>query len=409
MAEQTDSTMLEGCDLTTRLDVSSGRRKRLSILGATGSVGENTLDLVGRWPDQYQVVAVTAHSNVDRLIQLARLHKAEFAVIGDEAHFQTLKAGLSGTGTRVAAGPDALVEAGGLDADWVMASVVGAAGLRPTLEAVKRGRVIALANKECLVSAGQHFMGEVAQHGATLLPVDSEHSAVFQTFEADRRASVTRITLTASGGPFRTWKRTELASVQPEQALKHPNWSMGAKISIDSATLMNKGLELIEAHHLFAMPAERLGVVVHPESIVHCLVSYEDGSVLAHLGHPDMRTPIAVSLAWPKRMETPVASLDLAEVGQLSFEKPDEERFPCLTLAKSVLGEGDLLGTTLNAANEVAVEAFLRGELDFPGIPRLVETCLNAVARDITTTTSAGLDDILDCDRLVRERARSHL
>ena len=384
-------------------------RKSVSVLGATGSVGLSTLDLIGRAPDQFDVKALTAHSNVDKLIELARRFDADFAVIGDEAHYEALKSGLAGTGTRAGAGDAALIEAGGLTADWVMACVVGSAGLRPTLAAVEQGGVVALANKECLVSAGDYFMRQVRAHGATLLPVDSEHSAVYQTFEQDRRESVTKITLTASGGPFRAWTAEALQSVTPKQALKHPNWSMGAKITIDSATLMNKGLELIEAHHLFEAGPDMLGVVVHPESIVHCLVSYEDGSVLAHLGHPDMRTPISVALSWPERMATPVRALDLAEVGSLTFEPPDNARFPCLGLARSVLGHGDYLGTALNSANEIAVEAFLSGKLDFQGIPKLVEKCLAEIDSQTSSCKSVSLDDIFECDRMVRERALAYL
>ncbi len=311
--------------------------RRVTVLGSTGSVGANTLDLLERNRDRYVVEALTANSNVALLAEQARRLKPRLAVVADERHYAALKAALAGTGIEAAAGAAAVVEAATRPADWVMAAIVGAAGLRPTLAAVRRGAVVALANKECLVSAGRLMMQEVSAAGAVLLPVDSEHSAIFQCFDFERREGVEKIFLTASGGPFRTLSAAEMEVATPAQAVRHPNWSMGAKISVDSATMMNKGLELIEAHHLFDLPPERIEILVHPQSVVHSLVSYVDGSVLAHLGTPDMRTPIAYALGWPRRMDAPSARLDLAAIGQLSFEAPDFERFPALRLAKAAL------------------------------------------------------------------------
>ncbi|MEX1060782.1 MAG: 1-deoxy-D-xylulose-5-phosphate reductoisomerase, partial [Methyloceanibacter sp.] len=341
--------------LTIEIETRDVRPRRISVLGATGSIGESTLDLIGRDPSAYQVVALTGGHNAARLAELASLHRAELAVIADPGSYAALRAALAGTGIEVGAGEEALLEAASRPADWVMAAIVGAAGLKPTLGAVRQGSLTALANKECLVSAGDIFMAEVSRAKATLLPVDSEHSAVMQVMTGARPERIERVCLTASGGPFRCWSLDEMRDARPEQALNHPNWSMGPKVTIDSATLMNKGLELLEAHHLFSLPPAKLDVLIHPQSIVHCLVHLSDGSVLAQMSCPDMRTPIAYSLAWPERMHAPTKRLDLAELGTLTFEAPDEKRFPALRLAREVLAAGGSAGTVLNAANEVAV------------------------------------------------------
>ncbi len=382
--------------------------RRISILGATGSIGESTLDLIGRNSESYDVVALTGGKNVKRLAEMAIEHRAEIAVIAEPDRYDDLKAALTGTGIETAAGEGALLDAASRPADWVMAAIVGAAGLKPTLRAVRQGTSTALANKECLVSAGRIFMAEVARCGTTLLPVDSEHSAALQAMTGTKPEHIERVCLTASGGPFRTWSHEQMANVAPEQALKHPNWSMGAKVTIDSATLMNKGLELLEAHHLFALPPEKLSAVVHPQSIVHCLVYMSDGSVMAQLSCPDMRTPIAYSLAWPERMHVPNKRLDLAEIGALTFEAPDFERFPALRLAMDVLAAGGSAGTVLNAANEVAVAAFLEKRLGFLGIVGLVEATLVA-CDDLIVQTPQDADDILEIDREARARARNWL
>ena len=382
--------------------------RRISILGATGSIGESTLDLIGRNSESYDVVALTGGKNVKRLAEMAIEHRAEIAVIAEPDSYGDLKAALTGTGIETAAGEGALLDAASRPADWVMAAIVGAAGLKPTLRAVRQGTSTALANKECLVSAGRIFMAEVARCGTTLLPVDSEHSAALQAMTGTKPEHIERVCLTASGGPFCTWSQEQMANVAPEQALKHPNWSMGAKVTIDSATLMNKGLELLEAHHLFALPPEKLSAVVHPQSIVHCLVYMSDGSVMAQLSCPDMCTPIAYSLAWPERMHVPNKRLDLAEIGALTFEAPDLERFPALRLAMDVLAAGGSAGTVLNAANEVAVAAFLEKRLGFLGIVGLVEATLVA-CDDLIVQTPQDADDILEIDREARARARNWL
>ena len=387
----------------------AGRPLRLTVLGATGSIGQSTLDLVGRTPDAFEIVALTAQSNVAALAADAIRHRARVAVIGDESKYQALKEALVGSGVKAAAGDQALVEAGHEPADCVMAAIVGAAGLKPTFAAVAQGRRVALANKECLVSAGAVFTREVARCGAELLPVDSEHSAAFQALAGADFANVEKIVLTASGGPFRTFDLAALAKVTPEQALKHPNWSMGAKITIDSATMMNKGLELIEAHHLFPVGIDALDVVVHPQSIVHCLVMYRDGSVLAQLAAPDMRTPIAVALAYPKRMAAPTERLDLAKCGTLTFETPDDVRFPALRVARAALKRGDMAPAVLNAANEIAVAAFLARRIKFQDIPRLVEDVLEVAEQQGHIQPAAGLDDILAVDGVARALAEQRL
>lgn len=382
--------------------------RRISVLGATGSIGESTLDLIGRNPSAYRVVALTGGQNADRLAELAILHRAELAVIANPEGYAALRAALAGTGIEVGAGEEALLEAASRPADWIMAAIVGAAGLKPTLQAVRQGTLTALANKECLVSAGDIFMAEVVRARATLLPVDSEHSAAMQVMTGTRPERIERVCLTASGGPFRSWSLDQMRAARPEQALNHPNWSMGPKVTIDSATLMNKGLELLEAHHLFALTPDQLDVLIHPQSIVHCLVHMSDGSVLAQMACPDMRTPIAYSLAWPERMHAPTKRLDLAALGMLSFEAPDEERFPALKLARAVLAEGGSAGTVLNAANEVAVEAFLAGRIGFLSIAALVEATLAANA-GLTTSHRGSVDDVLAIDAEARAAARSFL
>ncbi len=384
------------------------RPRRISILGATGSIGESTLDLVGRDPNAYHVVALTGCRNAKRLAELAVTHRAELAVVADEACYDELRARLAGTAIEAAAGAEALIEAASRPADWVMAAIVGAAGLRPTLAAVRQGTCTALANKECLVSAGRIFMREVARCETTLLPVDSEHSAALQVMTGTPVEMIERICLTASGGPFRSWQRADMAAATPKQALAHPNWSMGQKVTIDSATLMNKALELIEAHHLFAVEPDRLEVLIHPQSIVHCLVYYRDGSVLAQMSCPDMRTPIAYSLAWPSRMQAPTARLDLASIGTLSFEAPDETRFPALRLARQVLRAGGSATTVLNAANEVAVEAFLAGRLGFLAIADVVEATLDR-ASQLVALEPESVEEILAIDEEARGLARALL
>lgn len=348
-------------------------RRTVTILGATGSIGTSTLDLIEREPDAFEVVALTALQDVAGLAAAARRTRARRAVIGEPSLYAALKEALAGSGVEATAGQDAIVETATLGADWTMAAIVGTAGLKPTMAALRQGRTVALANKESLVLAGALMTRIAHEAGATLLPVDSEHNAIFQCFPHADPSRVRRIILTASGGPFRGLTRDEMARVTPAQAVKHPNWSMGAKISIDSATLMNKGLELIEAHHLFPVGHERLSVLVHPQSVVHSMVDYVDGSVLAQLGPPDMRTPIAHTLAWPDRMATPCEPLDLAKIGRLDFEEPDLVRFPALGLAMAAMQHGGARPGVLNAANEEAVAAFLAGRIGFLDIARVVE------------------------------------
>jgi 1-deoxy-D-xylulose-5-phosphate reductoisomerase len=379
--------------------------RRISVLGATGSIGESTLDLIGRDATSYRVVALTGGHNAARLAELAVLHRAELAVLADPNGYAALRDALAGTGIEAGAGEEALLEAASRPADWVMAAIVGAAGLKPTLRAVRQGTLTALANKECLVSAGDIFMAEVARAGATLLPVDSEHSAVMQVIAGIRDERIERVCLTASGGPFRCWSREQMQDASPEQALNHPTWSMGPKVTVDSATLMNKGLELLEAHHLFSLAPDKLDVVIHPQSIVHCLVHLSDGSVLAQMSSPDMRTPIAYSLAWPERMQAPTKRLDLAALGALSFETPDATRFPALRLAREVLAAGGSAGTVFNAANEVAVEAFLARQIGFLAITDIVAATLEASA-ELMGHKRHSVEDVLAIDGAARACAR---
>ena len=389
----------------------SSRRRpcRLSILGATGSVGTSTLDLVSSKPAEFEIIALTAQSKPEALATAAVKHRARIAVIGDAKHYLALKGALAGTGIKVEAGEDALAAAAAEPTDCVMAAIVGAAGLKPTFAAIASGRRIALANKECLVSAGEVFTREIARRGAELVPVDSEHSAAFQLLAGAGMSCVEKIVLTASGGPFRTWDKAQLERATPEEALRHPNWSMGDKITIDSATLMNKGLELIEAHHLFPVGHEALDVIVHPQSVVHCLVFYRDGSVLAQMAPPDMRTPIAVALAWPDRMTAPTERLDLTKLATLTFEAPDTGRFPALALARAALRRGDLAPAVLNAANEVAVAAFLQRKLGFTRICALVESVLDRAEKDGAICQAKTLDDVLSADALARRLAEDYI
>jgi 1-deoxy-D-xylulose-5-phosphate reductoisomerase len=375
--------------------------RRVTILGSTGSVGQSTVDLLLRNPDGFEVEALTANRNPVRLAEQARALRARFAAIADPVHYLALKDALAGTGIEAACGPEALAEAALRPSDWVMAGIVGAAGLAPTLAAIRRGAIVALANKEVLVCAGALVMQEVRRCGATLLPVDSEHNAIWQCFDLERADTVERIILTASGGPFRERAFEDMREVTPMEAVAHPNWSMGAKISVDSATMMNKGLELIEAHHLFQLPLERVEIVVHPQSIVHGAVVYRDGSVLAQLGSPDMRTPIAYALAWPGRIETPAKRLDLAAIGRLTFEPPDESRFPALRVAREALIRGGRCPTVLNAANETAVHAFLDGRIGFLDIVETVERTLEAIPEG----ELESLDDVYNFDTTAREIA----
>jgi len=377
------------------------RPRRVTILGSTGSVGCNTVDLIERNAGAFTVEALTAYTNVDLLAQQARSLHPRVVVIGDPARYRDLKLALAGTGIEVAAGTAALVEAAALPSDWVMSAIVGAAGLEPTLAAVRRGAVIALANKECLVCAGDLLMKEVRAGGAVVLPVDSEHNAIFQVFDFDRAEQVERIILTASGGPFRCLDLAAMAHVTPQQAIAHPNWDMGAKISVDSATMMNKGLELIEAKHLFPVPEERIEILIHPQSVVHSLVGYVDGSLLAQLGSPDMRTPIAYALGWPNRLATPANRLDLAALGNLTFEAPDPVRFPALRLARQSLQTGGLTPTILNAANEIAVHGFLAGRIGFLAIAEIVERVLDQTP----PAPMSDLDVVREADRRARAAA----
>jgi 1-deoxy-D-xylulose-5-phosphate reductoisomerase len=375
--------------------------RRVTILGSTGSIGQNTVDLLLRNPRGFEVEALTAYRNPQRLAEQAYALRARFAAIADPAHYPALKEALAGTGIEAACGTDALTEAAVRPADWVMAGIVGAAGLAPTLAAIRRGAIVALANKEVLVCAGSLVMQEVARCGATLLPVDSEHNAIWQCFDFARIDAVEKIILTASGGPFRERSLDEMREVTPEQAVAHPNWRMGAKISVDSATMMNKGLELIEAHHLFRLPGDRIDIVVHPQSIVHSAVAYRDGSVLAQLGSPDMRTPIAYALAWPDRIETPAKRLDLPAIGRLTFEPPDERRFPALRVAREALIRGGGCPTVLNAANETAVHGFLDGRIGFLDIVETVERTIEAIPEG----PLESLDDVYNFDKMARQIA----
>jgi 1-deoxy-D-xylulose-5-phosphate reductoisomerase len=377
------------------------RPRSVTVLGATGSVGRSTLDLIRANPGAYRVVALVANGRAEELAEQARAVRSELAVVADPEAYPRLQAALAGSGIEVAAGPAAVREAAARPVDWLMSAIVGAVGLAPTLEALRQGRMVAIANKECLVCAGSLVMRTAASSGATILPVDSEHNAIFQGLAGHDRSAVDRLILTASGGPFRDLDRSAMADVTIAQALAHPNWSMGAKISVDSATMMNKGLELIEAHHLFATPEPRIEIVVHPQSVVHSLVAFKDGSQLAQLGVPDMRVPIAYCLGWPGRLEVEGTSLDLTAVGQLDFRAPDPERFPALSLARHALRAGGSQPITLNAANEVAVAAFIAGRIRFLDIAGIVGDVLARLPGD----EPGSIDDIEAHDRESRRLA----
>ena len=373
-------------------------RRKIAILGATGSVGTSTLDLVERYPERFEVVAVTAATNSEALAEIVRRTGAKLAVVSDESRLADLEDRLAGTDCRAAAGEDALIEAAAGDAELVIAAIVGCAGLKPVMAAVEAGRTVGLANKEALVTAGALMTEAAANSGATLLPVDSEHNAIFQCLACGRTEDVAKIVLTASGGPFRTASAEAIRNATPAEAVAHPNWSMGAKISVDSASMMNKGLELIEAHYLFGLPPERIEILIHPQSVVHSLVEFVDGSVLAQLGSPDMRIPIAYALAWPERIATPAQRLDLAAIAKLDFEAPDLERFPALKLARQALEAGGAAPVVLNAANEAAVALFLAGTIGFTDIPQLVERALS----ESQFKAPQSIADVLEVDRLTR-------
>ena len=376
--------------------------RTVTILGATGSIGASTLDLIRRERDKWRVAALTANGNAADLARLAREFGAELAVVADEAALPELRAALEGSGIAARGGAEALVEAASLPADITVAAIVGCAGLAPTMAAIEQGCTVALANKEALVSAGDVMTAAVARHGTTLLPVDSEHNAIFQCLAGNSDKDVRSITLTASGGPFRDWSLEQLAAATPAQAVKHPNWDMGAKISVDSATMFNKGLELIEAHHLFPVGLAKLRIVVHPQSVVHSMVEYRDGSTLAQLGPSDMRVPIASCLAWPARMDTPCDPLDLAALGELTFRAPDEVRFPATRLCRQAAEAGGAAAAVLNAANEIAVASFLAGHLPFTRIAVMVDEVLGRYA----PVAPASLGDVIAIDAEARDHAR---
>jgi 1-deoxy-D-xylulose-5-phosphate reductoisomerase len=382
-------------------------RRGVTVLGSTGSIGVNTLDVIAHaraayGADAFPLVALTAGNNVKLLIEQARALKPKRAVIGDETCFAELKAGLAGTGVEVAAGRAAVIEAAALPSDFVMVAIMGAAAIEPALAAIRRGVIVALANKECVVAAGQVFRDALLQSGASVIPVDSEHNAIFQVLGSGDASEVDVVTITASGGPFREWPLEKMRAATVEEAVAHPNWAMGRKISLDSATLMNKGLELIEAHFLFALPPEKLGVLVHPQSIVHCLVSYDDGTTMAHLSAPDMRTPIAHALGWPRRIASPSRRLDLAKLGQLVFQNPAHDRFPALNLAIGTMRSGGLAPTVLNAANEIAVQAFLDRRIGFLDISRVVGDTLSADVANGSNGRAGDLDAVLGVDARAR-------
>src|SRR5512147_1825526 len=383
--------------------------RTVTVLGATGSIGDSTMDLLRGARDRYRIEALTANANVQGLAKLAKEFGARFAAVADPARLSELKDALAGTRTECGAGESAVIEAAARPADWVMAAVSGAAGLKPALAAVDRGATVALANKECLVCAGDFFMQRAEKAGACILPADSEHNALFQALSSGNREELVRVIITASGGPFRTWAATDIEQATLAQALKHPNWSMGQKITIDSASMMNKGLEVIEASYLFALTADEIDVLVHPQSIIHGMVEFSDRSVVAQLGAPDMRIPIAHCLGWPDRIVGPSAKLDLAKIGQLTFEAPDFERFPGLRLAYESLRTGRGATTVFNAANEVAVAAFIAGQIKFGSIARLVEATINDWIRGGNLAPLSSADDAIAVDHNARNRAAALL
>ena len=383
--------------------------RSVTVLGATGSIGDSTMDLLRGARERYRVEALTANGNVTALAKLAREFDARFVAIADSNRLGELKEALAGTRTECGAGESAIIEAAARPAEWVMAAVSGAAGLKPALAAVDRGATVALANKECLVCAGDFFMQRASKAGACILPADSEHNALFQALGSGNREELVRVIITASGGPFRTWAPADIEQATLAQALKHPNWTMGQKITIDSASMMNKGLEVIEASYLFALAPEEIDVLVHPQSIIHGMVEFSDRSVVAQLGAPDMRTPIAHCLGWPDRIKGPAAKLDLAKIGQLTFEAPDFQRFPGLRLAYESLRIGRGATTVFNAANEVAVAAFIAGKIKFGAIARLVEATIEAWIRSGNLAPLTSADDAIAVDHSARNRAATLL
>lgn len=379
--------------------------RTVTILGATGSVGQSAADVLAAHPDVYRVLCVTAHKNVAGLVACAKRLQAKRAVIADASQYGALKTALAGTAIEAAAGEIAMMEAAQSDADITLVAVVGIVGLPYVMAALRKNKIVAIANKEPLVAAGKLVMAAAADVGATILPVDSEHNAVFQLFENHNRGAVERVTLTASGGPFRTWDHLRIQTARVEDALKHPNWSMGRKITIDSATLMNKGLEMIEAKVLFSLRPDQVDAIIHPQSLVHAFVAYHDGSVLAQMGAPDMRTPLTYIFGWPDRLLTPGARLDVRTLQNLQFEPVDTEKFPCFTLARQVLAQGMGEAITLNAANEVAVDSFLAGQINFGAIAGVVDQALQRPSAE----NILNIDDVLACDRAVRETVKSYI
>lgn len=391
----------------------AGSTRRITILGSTGSIGVSTLELLDHASDcgeaTIEIVALTANQNVGTLVAQARKYKPDFIAVADPAKLDELRAAIGDLEVDYGVGPSALLEAAEREADWVMAAIVGAAGLLPTLKAAERGADIALANKECLVCAGDVVKAAIEKAGGALLPVDSEHNAIFQVFDFDRPHRVSRLILTASGGPFRTWTKEQMAAASPAQAVAHPNWSMGAKISVDSATMMNKGLELIEAAHIFPVKHEQIEILVHPQSVIHSMVEYVDGSVLAQLGTPDMRTPIAATLAWPDRTPSPSEKLDFSKASKLTFEPPDIKRFPAIRLARESIAVGGVMPATLNAANEIAVAAFLDGHIKFLDIAAITEQVLDEVSRQNHPASLKTLDEAMTADKQARRLAATQV
>lgn len=381
------------------------KKKQVNILGSTGTIGQNTLDLIRRNREKFEINVLTGDQNIKLLAEQAIEFNAKYVVTASADQYENLKSALSGTGIPCAAGQRALIEAASHKTDITMTAIVGVAGLQPALAALENSSLMALANKECLVSAGDLFMRSALQNGTTLIPVDSEHSAAYQCLTAENRESIHKLTLTASGGPFREFTQDQLAQVSKAQALKHPNWEMGAKITIDSATLMNKGLELIEAKYLFALSHDQIDMVVHPQSIIHCMVSFKDGAMLAQMSEPDMRVPIAYSLAWPNRMSTPMQPVDLAALGQLTFEPGDEKRFPCLRIAREVLEQNNASGPALNAANEIAVNSFLKDQCSYTDIPKIIESVLEKIQSETAAFDPYDLNSILHIDNKARQLA----
>lgn len=383
--------------------------RRITVFGSTGSIGCSTLDLVARWPDAFRVVALTGGANIARLAAQARATRAEVAVTADPARLGELRDALAGSGVEAAAGPEALLEAARRPADWIMSAIVGAAGLAPGLAALEQGTTLALANKESLVCAGPLLLGTAQAHGAKILPVDSEHSAVFQALIGEDAAAVERVVITASGGAFRDWPLERLARATPAEAATHPNWDMGQRITIDSASMFNKALELIETKEFFGIPADRIEALIHPESLIHAMVGFNDGALMAHVGPPDMRHAIGFALNWPERRRLPVERLDFARIGQLTFRAADEGRYPALRLARQVMGEGGLSGAAFNAAKERALDHFVAGRMGFLQMADLVERVLNKMSSDRLGTPVPTLDMVRDADARARSLADEHL